>query len=137
MTERPDVRRLVEAATGGDEEGPTFAAPWQARAFGLAVVLHDRAGAIDWTEFQSNLVSELPETDAMTEDDDPANVVEADYYEAWLRALERLAVERGWIDRDELEQRAVEFASGQRTAAEFVEGEHERGPDEPSSFVHR
>ena len=35
-----------------------FEAPWQSRAFGLAIALHD-AGAIDFEEFRERLVAEI------------------------------------------------------------------------------
>ncbi|MDR0357956.1 MAG: nitrile hydratase accessory protein, partial [bacterium] len=59
-----------------------FEAPGQGRAFGIALGLHE-AGAYDWEEFRQRLIQEVGADE------------QGDYYEHWLAALERLAVERG------------------------------------------
>ena len=41
-----------------DEEGPVFAAPWEAQAFAMAVELHAR-GAFTWKEWSAALGSEI------------------------------------------------------------------------------
>jgi nitrile hydratase accessory protein len=76
-----------------------FEAPWEGRAFGLAVLLN-QLGHYDWNAFRDNLISEIG--------DDRA------YYESWLSALEALVVERGLIDRKELQDRADAIRSGAR-----------------------
>ena len=58
-------------------EAPTFAAPWEARAFALAVALRD-AGHLAWPAFAERLATRLAE-----EPEHP-------YYERWLAALEDL-----------------------------------------------
>ena len=102
-----------------EDDDPTFDAPWQARAFGLAVALRDRGDGYDWEEFQSRLIEEVEATAGEREDS------EAVYYEQWLRALERLLVEKGLVSAAEVEERAREFAATDRTAEEFVEGRRE------------
>lgn len=108
MSDAPD--RLPEL-----DADITFEAPWQARAFGLAVAFTDAAG-LDWEAFQSRLVDEVGADRAEGEP-------EAVYYRQWLAALESLLVEEGHFDEGELADRVTEFAAGDRTAHEFVEGD--------------
>ena len=105
-------------APPGPDDAPTFDAPWQARAFALAVALTDEsdAGTLSWDEFQSRLVEEV---DADREDGDP----EAVYYRQWLAALERALVDRGVLDPGEFAARIDAFDDGDRDAHEFVEGD--------------
>ena len=78
-----------------------FEAPWQGRAFGIALGLHE-AGAYEWEEFRQRLIQEVGSDEQRA------------YYEHWLAALERLAVARGLISADEYERRVAEFSSGER-----------------------
>ena len=78
-----------------------FEAPWQGRAFGIALGLHE-AGAYGWEDFRQRLIQEVGSGEGPT------------YYEHWLAALERLAVERGLITPGEYEQRVAEYRSGER-----------------------
>ena len=63
-----------------DREGPVFEAPWQARAFAIAVALRD-GGHLSWPSFQCLLADRIAA--------DPADA--QDYYEHWLSALEAVA----------------------------------------------
>jgi nitrile hydratase accessory protein len=74
-----------------------FEAPWESRAFGVAIALHD-AGAIDFEVFRTRLIAEIGEVGG------------AAYYECWLQALEQVLLELELCCRDELEQRAVAIA---------------------------
>lgn len=109
---------MTDAPPGPGDDAPTFEAPWQARAFALAVALTDEreAETLTWEEFQSRLVAEV---DADHEDGDPETV----YYRQWLAALERLLVERDVLDPGELAARIDAFEAGDRNAHEFVEGD--------------
>lgn len=78
-----------------------FDAPWQGRAFGIALGLHE-AGVYDWEEFRQRLIQEVGADE------------QRDYYEHWLAALERLAVERGLVTAGEYERRVAEYRSGER-----------------------
>jgi nitrile hydratase accessory protein len=97
-------------------DAPTFDAPWQARAFALAVALTDEDD-LPWDEFQRRLVEEV---DADRETGEDADDV---YYRQWLAALERLMVERDLLDPGELTDRIGEFEGGDRSAHEFVDGD--------------
>lgn len=72
---------------GADEI--VFAEPWQAQAFALAVGLADR-GVFTWAEWTRAFGEELARARAEGQED-TAPI----YFELWLAALEKLAVERG------------------------------------------
>jgi nitrile hydratase accessory protein len=80
-----------------------FQAPWESRAFGLAITLHE-AGAFEWEEFRRRLIAEIAAWEA-------SHAPEAtyEYYRLWLRALEQTLAARGLYTRDELENRVSEF----------------------------
>jgi nitrile hydratase accessory protein len=112
----------LEDARGADglpteDEEPTFDAPWQARAFALAVAVTD-GDAPDWHAFQRELVAAID--DGVGEDREDT---EEAYYRGWLTAIETLLVERGTVDADALADRVHEFEAGERDASEFVEGD--------------
>ena len=78
-----------------------FEAPWEARAFGLAVALNE-AGVYPWRDFSQGLAAE---TAALEQQG-----AHASYYERWLETLEKLAIARGLVSLDELDARTVEYA---------------------------
>jgi nitrile hydratase accessory protein len=100
------------------DDAPTFDAPWQARAFALAVALTDEhpEETLAWDEFQTHLVEKV---NAEREAGDP----EAVYYRQWLTALERSLVEREILDPDDFASRVAEFEEGDRDGHEFVDGD--------------
>jgi nitrile hydratase accessory protein len=77
-----------------------FKAPWEGRAFGLAVVLNEK-GTYPWNAFRTRLVEQIAGSCP-------------DYYENWLSALETLVVDRGLITRDEIDHRAAEYQALER-----------------------
>ena len=130
MTE-DDLRELLDAEKAPTEDGdPVFEAAWQARIFGLSVSMRGEDGVFKWESFQQRLAEEIateeapeaPGMGASTGED-----LERDYYRQRLADFERLLLEEGHLDREQLQRRAAEFADGDRTAAEFVEGDHEQG----------
>lgn len=101
-----------------DADGPTFAEPWMARSFALAVALTDEDDpGRTWDDFQLELVAELAGTPGAEDGSD------ADYYGAWLAALERFLTDRDLVDAEAFAARAGAFAGGERNAHEFVEGD--------------
>jgi nitrile hydratase accessory protein len=108
MSVKPDARI-------GQMDGPAalprangelvFAAPWEGRAFGVAVALSEQ-GLYPWRAFRDRLVAEIAAADAAG--------TPSGYYERWLAALEQLSIERGLITAAELDARTAEYASGQR-----------------------
>lgn len=78
-----------------------FESPWEARAFGIAVALSE-AGQYPWRDFSAALASEVRRAEAAQED--------SAYYERWLRALHKVAVEKGLVREEEVLERARETA---------------------------
>jgi len=73
-------------------ETPTFAAPWQAVAFALAVRLSAQ-GHFTWKEWAAALGAELKRDAERGEADDGSR-----YYHCWLAALEQLVVRKRLAD---------------------------------------
>ena len=82
-----------------DDDGPVFAAPWQAQAFALAVKLSEQ-GHFTWKEWASALADELGAAEKRGEPDDGSH-----YYNHWVAALERLVTEKGLTELPALEER--------------------------------
>ena len=73
-----------------------FDEPWEGRAFGLAVALNE-SGIYDWPDFSERLVEET----ASDEQQGRYGL----YYQRWVRALERLALDHSLITPTELDAR--------------------------------
>ena len=86
-----------------DEDGPVFAAPWQATAFAVAVRL-SQAGWFTWAEWASTLAEEIAAAQRAGDPD-----LGDTYYEHWVRALERLCAEKGLAGASEAHQRKEEW----------------------------
>jgi nitrile hydratase accessory protein len=71
-----------------------FEAPWESRAFGIAMALRER-GVLDYERFRAALIDRLGDG-------------EADYYCGWQDALERVLVESGVVSAGELERARAE-----------------------------
>jgi len=72
---------------------PVFAAPWEAEAFALAILLQER-GAFGWGEWTKALATEINGPDAGRT-----------YYQHWVAALERLVAEKALTSPVELAAR--------------------------------
>jgi nitrile hydratase accessory protein len=83
--------RVVTAVPGipRDTDGPVFREPWEAQAFAMALVLHER-GMFTWPEWASTLADEIKRAQAAGDPDTGDT-----YYQHWLKALERLVAEKG------------------------------------------
>jgi nitrile hydratase accessory protein len=66
-----------------------FEAPWEAQAFAIALMLHER-GVFTWGEWAEALGAEIARAPRLGEPDDGRG-----YYGHWLAALERLVVAKG------------------------------------------
>jgi nitrile hydratase accessory protein len=86
-----------------------FDAPWQSRAFGMAVGLH-RQGLFDWDEFRDRLI----ETIAAHPGDDPSASPATIYYRQWLAALEKVLLDKALLAKSDLDARAEELLSHER-----------------------
>jgi nitrile hydratase accessory protein len=82
---------------------PVFDAPWEARAFGIAVALHEK-GIYSWRDFSQELATAIVEAERHDHD--------STYYERWCAALEKLAKASGLVTQDEVDQRMAAYASG-------------------------
>jgi nitrile hydratase accessory protein len=80
---RPEDAR---APFANPEEAPVFAEPWQAEAFAMTVALNER-GLFSWAEWAAALSAEVKRPDAASDG--------SDYYDCWLRALEKLLAAKG------------------------------------------
>jgi nitrile hydratase accessory protein len=87
----PDLAALPKIPR--DDEGPVFRAPWEAQAFAMAVMLHER-GHFTWKEWAGRLADEIA---AAGETDDGKR-----YYHHWLAALEKLVADKRIVLADEL-----------------------------------
>lgn len=115
QTSRDSIATALEGTPIDMAEGPTFDAPWQARAFGVAVALCEREG-FDLTTFQTRFAERIDDLDPERMQED----VETRYYEQWLDCLEVVLLEAGVLEEAELRRRTEEFTDGDRDAAEFV-----------------
>jgi nitrile hydratase accessory protein len=97
----PRIANLDRGAALPRKNGElVFRAPWEGRAFGMAVVLNEK-GAYAWDDFRARLVEEIAEGSP-------------EYYESWLSAFESVLIDRGIVSVEELGRRASEYASLQR-----------------------
>jgi nitrile hydratase accessory protein len=92
------------AAPPRDNGELVFAEPWESRAFGLAVTLHD-AGAFTWDDFRDHLVARIADWERSHPEGECFR-----YYACWLRALESVVADRGLVAPDELTARATALA---------------------------
>ncbi len=116
----------LDTAPGAERPGEAdadvgFTAPWELRAFALAVAAH-RAGHYEWPRFQTRLV------DAVQGWESAHTAPGADrdwhYYERWLEAFEVVATGLG-VDPAELDARTETVLATPRDA------EHQRARREP------
>ena len=96
--QRDASRAAAEAAPGipRDAGAPVFREPWEAQAFAMALMLHER-GVFTWPEWAAALAGEITTAQAAGDPDTGET-----YYRHWLAALERLVVEQGVTDQTTL-----------------------------------
>lgn len=82
-----------------------FGAPWESRAFGLALALNAQ-GRFEWEEFRLQLIESISVWEREHGRDE-----EWSYYRCWLTALERVLDERGLVGTGEVETRTREFVA--------------------------
>jgi nitrile hydratase accessory protein len=96
-----------------------FEAPWEGRAFGMAVALQ-QDGRYSWDAFRDRLVAAIAAAEGPPGELEVAVGSQArpsegsGYYASWLAALEAIVLERGLVTRDELTARAAAFRRGER-----------------------
>ena len=74
-----------------------FDRQWESRAFGVALSL-SKSGYFEWEDFRQNLISAINDWEA----ENPNTSKGWDYYECWLLALERVTLQTGLINSEEL-----------------------------------
>ena len=105
-----DPKGLTGASAVPRKNGElVFDAPWQSRAFGLAVGLAER-GLFHWDEFRDRLIAAIAACPAEASGESPATA----YYRQWLTALESLLRDKGLVSARDVDARAEQFASGRR-----------------------
>jgi nitrile hydratase accessory protein len=89
---------------------PVFAEPWQARAFALALQLHER-GLFTWPEWTDALAAQIRRAQAAGDPD-----LGDSYYRHWLAALEAIVAAKGASSNEELARYAAAWdAAADRT----------------------
>jgi nitrile hydratase accessory protein len=76
-----------------DADGPVFDQPWEARAFAMALALHER-GVFTWPEWTTALAAEIERAQGAGDPDTGETC-----YRHWLAALERLVAMKGVTDQ--------------------------------------
>ena len=99
MKRDPDAARHAAAENSGiprDAEGPVFGAPWEAHAFAMTLMLHER-GLFTWPEWAAALAAEIKRAQAAGDPDQGDT-----YYRHWLGALEQMIAQKGVASGDTL-----------------------------------
>jgi nitrile hydratase accessory protein len=92
------LNKLIEVARLDPEH--VFSAPWEARAFAIALKLSE-SGLFTWDEFRDHLIAEVRASDRIRARDGTSD--HGEYYDHFLRALERLLAEKGIATSNERE----------------------------------
>jgi nitrile hydratase accessory protein len=98
-----DVDRAIASLEGLPRRNGelVFEAPWQGRAFGMAVAL-TKTRHFAWDAFREVLIAEI------------AAHPDAAYYASWLGAFERFVVERHVVTEAEVASRTAEYVAMER-----------------------
>jgi nitrile hydratase accessory protein len=91
---------------------PVFEAPWQSRAFGMAVTLCNR-GLYPWDDFKMRLITQIAAGDTAADTTTMADA-SSGYYDQWVAAFCELLVDKRMVTTEEMALRIAEFKSGQR-----------------------
>ena len=83
-----------------DQDGPVFREAWEAQAFAMALLLHQR-GVFTWPEWAASLSAEIKAAQAGGDPD-----LGTTYYRHWLQALERLVIDKGVATAETLHRTA-------------------------------
>ncbi|QII00251.1 nitrile hydratase accessory protein [Rhodococcoides fascians A21d2] len=106
-TELGDARRRVEKLVCSLPDVPdgstAFTAPWEIRAFAMAVAAYD-ARQFEWSEFQLSLIESIKYWETHESASDDANW---SYYEHWLNALETRLSGSGLLSDADLDERTT------------------------------
>lgn len=126
----------IAAALVAEAEGPAapprsngelvFEAPWESRAFGVAIALAE-SRTCDWEEFRSRLIAEIGTWEHEHAGDPDAGW---NYYERWLGALEQLLLDARLLSQEEIEARAAQLEHEAQHEHDHPDGhDHDHGHD--------
>jgi nitrile hydratase accessory protein len=79
---------IPELQLEGISSPQVFSAPWEAQAFAMVVMLHERK-LFTWSEWAETLSSEIRRAQTLGDPDNGRT-----YYHHWLRALEKLVISK-------------------------------------------
>jgi hypothetical protein len=71
---------------------------------------------IEYEDFRKNLIKAIADWEATHDLADKSWV----YYEQWFAALERLAIDKGLVSKEEIDSRTNEITSGEREYSFFA-----------------
>lgn len=108
VAQTPSVLPVELPLSPRDVDGPVFNAPWEAQAFAITLLLHER-GKFSWKEWADTLGAVIGEVRRHGEADTGEH-----YYRHWLTALERLAARKGLITDTLLLERRRQWAEAAR-----------------------
>jgi len=95
----PSVRALNEISSiPRNESSPVFNAPWEAEAFAMTLALYEK-GVFTWPQWASVLTDEIKRAQSNGDPD-----LGDTYYKHWLAALERIVVDNGITNKEQLGQ---------------------------------
>ena len=85
-----------------EPDSPVFREPWEAQAFAMTVLLHER-GVFTWAEWAQALSVQIAAGQGRALSGQTAGQApETPYYQHWLVALETLVAAKGLSTHDEL-----------------------------------
>ncbi len=84
-----------------------FGEEWERTAFGVALALA-KSGRFEWEAFRQKLIEAIHGWETSHDLADPS----WNYYERWMEALERVAVESGLVTEEEIDSRMPGPAAG-------------------------
>ena len=87
-----------------DDSALVFKAPWEAHAFGMTLMLHER-GLFTWPEWAAALALQVK----VAQDKGDPDLGDT-YYHHWLAALERLVSEKGAGSLTELQRYQIAWS---------------------------
>jgi nitrile hydratase accessory protein len=126
VSDQSSIAGALVADAGGPGAPPrrngelVFEAPWESRAFGMAIALSE-AHTCDWEQFRSRLIDEIGAWEREHGGDSEARW---SYYERWLNSLERLLLEEQLLSEQEIEARAALLEHEQAHEHDHEHGHH-------------
>lgn len=103
-----DVLDVVDSIPR-DEAGPVFREPWEAEAFAMTLALHEK-GVFTWPQWAKVLSGEIEQAQTSGDPD-----LGDTYYQHWLAALERIVVEQGITNKQQLADLYEDWNSAARS----------------------